>query len=432
MARAGLNYSGLFRGLHDISSSTVKETAVGTVPVKGTKRREIYSLHPAVIDQCFQLFTVSACRGLRRKYGAIAVPTFIQKIVVHATDDDLRVKAEITSMERGSFHGHLTARSGDRAVLTLKGFKASALTSDDGEESNTPLISELHWKPHRDFVQMAKHLHPQEDCPQAWPLLEELMLLCSMDHLEKIRVTKETSPHLVKLFHWMENIFNDYKQGRLPFLRPESRLEDLSNEARLARINEIVAQVARSKYGVNALAIHRLFLEASAIFAGDAHPLHILMKDNVLTGLYNIGDKLDFTDAVRTLAHTNPRLRVLEVGAGTGGTTHKVLSALISPYGERMYSSYLYTDISAGFMSTAKERFAAFEGMEYAALDISQDPVGQGLAEGTFDLIVGSNVVHATPKLKATLENLRRLLKPTGRLFLEELCPGQHHYFPCI
>lgn len=34
-------------------------------------------------------------------------------------------------------------------------------------------------------------------------------------------------------------------------------------------------------------------------------------------------------------------------------------------------------------------------------------------------------VLHATPSIKETLSNVRKLLKPGGRLFLQELSPGK-------
>ena len=83
------------------------------------------------------------------------------------------------------------------------------------------------------------------------------------------------------------------------------------------------------------------------------------------------------------------------MGAGTGGTTSKVLDALRTSYGERLYSSYTYTDISAGFFTAAKERFANFEAIHYATFDISKDPQQQGFEKNSYDLIIGYNVGYS-------------------------------------
>ena len=103
------------------------------------------------------------------------------------------------------------------------------------------------------------------------------------------------------------------------------------------------------------------------------------------------------------------RLRVLEVGAGTGGATSAVLPLLPA---ER--TTYVYTDVSAGFFGAAERRFAAYPFVDYRVLDVERDPAGQGFAAGGYDLVLASNVVHATRDLVATASHCRGLLAPGG------------------
>lgn len=56
-------------------------------------------------------------------------------------------------------------------------------------------------------------------------------------------------------------------------------------------------------------------------------------------------------------------------------------------------------------------------------LDISKDPIQQAFSVGQYDLIIASNILHATPYLSETLRNVKTLLKSDGRLLLQELCP---------
>ena len=104
-------------------------------------------------------------------------------------------------------------------------------------------------------------------------------------------------------------------------------------------------------------------------------------------------------------------LRVLEVGAGTGGTTGAVVEAL--PAGR---FEYVYTDVSAGFFAGAVERFGAGEGMEYRVLDVERDPVEQGFRAHGYDVVVAANVLHATRDVGESLGHCRRLLAPGGLL----------------
>ena len=109
------------------------------------------------------------------------------------------------------------------------------------------------------------------------------------------------------------------------------------------------------------------------------------------------------------------RLRVLEIGAGTGGTTGFVLPVLPP---ER--TDYVYTDLSAGFFATAESRYSAYPFVRYQTLDIEQDPVEQGFAPHQFDLVLAANVLHATRDLEESLGHIRQLLAPSGMLVLLE------------
>ena len=392
LTRIGLNYTGLFRGIRSLSAATSTNEATATVPALEVADGGRYSLHPAVIDQCFQVFTVAAARGLGKNMNQLVVPTFIGEMVISPSTLDLEVKAELDTMSRGAFVGGMAAQSGGLQVLHLKDFRTSALTSADEATEEHPLVSQLQWKPHSDFVDLSKHMHPLERQPKEWDLLEELIILCSLDHLERLRLIDGTPQHLAKFWDWMQQFVERYQSGANVFVSNDTHLEAMSSEQRLTRIEELAAEVSATRFAAFSKIIYRLFRAAPSVFTGETHPLHAMMEDNALTEFYNAGDVLDYAGAIRLIGNTTPRLRVLEVGAGTGGTTAKILQALKSSYGERLYSSFKYTDISSGFMTAAKQRFADAENIEYAVLDIGKDPVEQGFQPGSFDLIIGSNV----------------------------------------
>ena len=129
------------------------------------------------------------------------------------------------------------------------------------------------------------------------------------------------------------------------------------------------------------------------------------------------------SEAVRTLVATLPpgrRLRLIEIGAGTGSATAAVLPEL--PEGR---FDYMYTDISAGFFSEAEARFGDGGGcIEYRPLDIERDPIEQGFDLHGYDLAIASNVLHATRYLEETLAHCRKLLAPSGHLVALENLRG--------
>lgn len=397
LRRVGFNYTGLFEGMSSVSAATSSSEAKATVAAQAQgmvadgARCATYTLHPAVIDQCFQLFTVAACHGLRRNTSQLAVPTFIEQMVVSPSATNLDVTARInTQDESGSWTGDLVAYGDAVPVLSLKGMQTSVLTKPPTNDQ-VPLISQLEWKPHSDFVSLKTGLHPRTPRLREWPLLEELIMQCSFDHLEHIKPTEHTPEHLIKSLNWMKLYTDQYQSGMNVLISRDLGIQDMAHEQRLARINAIVADLSDSPDAVFSTAVYRLFIEAPALFAGESHALHVLLRDNVLSDFYD-AMSFDSVDAIRLMANTNPHLRVLEIGAGTGGTTASVLQALTSSFGERLYSLYSYTDISAGFMTAAKERFAGAPGIEYGVLDITKDPANQGFDLGSYDLIVAANV----------------------------------------
>ncbi|PKK49165.1 hypothetical protein CI102_7231 [Trichoderma harzianum] len=159
-----------------------------------------------------------------------------------------------------------------------------------------------------------------------------------------------------------------------------------------------------------------------SILRGELPALQVMMQDDMLTRLYAeaVPFRQTYSHLVTVtsqLAHRYPRLKVLEIGAGTGGASVHMLKELVG-----RCHSYTYTDISAGFFEAAQERFREYSSMmEWAVLDIERDPLGQGFEEHSFDVIMSSNALHATKSLKKTLANCRTLLKAGGYLILNEV-----------
>ena len=152
--------------------------------------------------------------------------------------------------------------------------------------------------------------------------------------------------------------------------------------------------------------------------SGDPTPADLYLKAPVARAANKM-----LRDAVRALLAGNPegrRLRVIEVGAGTGSATTYLLPEL--PEGQFLYT---YTDISAGFFAEAESRFGDGGGcIEYRPLDIEKEPVGQGFERHGYDLLIASNVLHATRDLPETLGHCLDLLAPSGTLVALENLSG--------
>ncbi|RNG36060.1 class I SAM-dependent methyltransferase [Streptomyces botrytidirepellens] len=114
-------------------------------------------------------------------------------------------------------------------------------------------------------------------------------------------------------------------------------------------------------------------------------------------------------------------LRILEVGAGVGGTTAPVLDALTGTE-----TDYLFTDVSRFFLSSSRAAFAGRPGLRFAVLDINVAPADQGMTAGSRDVILAANVLHNARHIGSALAGLRELLEPDGLLVLVESC--REHY----
>ncbi len=196
-----------------------------------------------------------------------------------------------------------------------------------------------------------------------------------------------------------------------------------------ARAGEMAARYA---HGTTEIGLFRRSADALAdVLQGRMDPLTLLFSSGEPTAadLYlkapvaRAANQM-LADATAALLRALPegrRLRVLEVGAGTGSATAAVLPEL--PEGRY---NYTYTDISAGFFAEAESRFGGAEAaIDYRVLDIEKDPVEQGFDRHGYDLVIASNVLHATRYLNETLAHCLEVLAPSGQLVALENLRGQ-------
>ncbi|AEO64805.1 polyketide synthase [Thermothielavioides terrestris NRRL 8126] len=149
--------------------------------------------------------------------------------------------------------------------------------------------------------------------------------------------------------------------------------------------------------------------EGRALVAG-------LYCDHVFNKM-NYQQMADFVeDLVSKLPPGQGPLRILEMGAGTGGTT-----LYLAPLLERLQVpvEYLFTDISPSMVGAAKKKFAKYPFMKFMTHDMEK-PVPAELL-GTQHIVVASNAVHATRDLVKTGINIRNALRPDGFLMMLEM-----------
>jgi SAM-dependent methyltransferase len=150
--------------------------------------------------------------------------------------------------------------------------------------------------------------------------------------------------------------------------------------------------------------------------------LEDVLPRGALTQVHEFLGQLDRREFIQMLSHSKPNLRILEIGTGNGVSLHRdILAELTRPDGEVLCAKYTLT--APGYVvATTQEKI--FPNMEFASLDISEDPFEQGFEEGGYDLIIAVNALHGCKNIQESLVNLRKLLRFDGRLLLQELCPS--------
>jgi SAM-dependent methyltransferase len=109
-------------------------------------------------------------------------------------------------------------------------------------------------------------------------------------------------------------------------------------------------------------------------------------------------------------------VRILEVGAGTGGTTRRLAAALASA---GVSVRYTFTDISPTLVAKAKNTLKQHTWIEYATFNLEKE-VPEAF-RGQFDVVIGTNCVHATSNSTASCRRLRETLTPGGIIVLSEV-----------
>ena len=422
MRKIGLMYGPAFRGLTDISAGITDNVASARIIDQPRPGQSSYPFHPTSLDWVFQALSVAAHNGVPRRFDKMCLPAYIQELYITSGGEKIHMNLHTQTIPGGAFAGFACGVSEGKVRFLLKGMKLTPFDDASAQvDEGSHGAVHLEWRPDIDFLEASSLLNPMEDIKEGHRTVEKLSLLCSMQHMQAMSSMQTSLTHLNAYRDWTEKRIAIARRGENPLLPLVAELFSLDSSQRQAIIEDIMVNSRGQRTEAPTNAIYVVYKSMLGLYEGKVDVLEELLKDNVLTNLYNFLNA-DCHDFIQLLGHSKPNLKILEIGAGTGGLTALILEGLKTSYGERMYSKYTYTDISAGFFVAAKDRFQDFPGIEYAVLDISQDPVAQGFEAGTYDLIIASNVLHATPKLHTTLTHCRTLLHPQGRLFLQELC----------
>ncbi len=170
------------------------------------------------------------------------------------------------------------------------------------------------------------------------------------------------------------------------------------------------------------------------ILAGKIPATDILFPDSsmrLVEGIYKNNTVSDYFNEVLTETITaymeerlerepTARIRIIEIGAGTGGTSAGVFRKL-KPYREHI-QEYCYTDISKAFLIHAEKEYGRENPyLTYEIFNVEMPAAGQKVSIGGYDIAIAANVLHATKNIRQTLRNTKAILRKNGLVLLNEI-----------
>ena len=444
MSLLGLDYGPTFANLK--RASVGPKVCVGTISIPDTAATMPMGfqypviIHPATLDSLFHgLFAALAADAGPLKDPM--VPIFLEELFVASSassDPDHRLTVYTSTdskKESRQVNASMTAFSEDstdgKPVVTIKGLTCTTLASDAPEQIAAEPKSIAYnpkWEADVDLLsaddvadlcadtqQPASEKGIIQDLEQAgyYHMAHALQTVPSENVENMLHYHK-------RLWACMKTFVAAVEEEQLSM--PTASWKTTSAAERAAHIKKVTASGAEGN-----LLCH-IGTNLPIILGREADALQLMMEEGRLDAYYkeNVRFNCNYQAAAKyfdLLGHKNPHMRILEVGSGTGGATLPILQALGGANEDLpRFAKFDFTDISSGFFDTAKEKLEAWSHLiNYGKLNIEEDPEPQGYETGSYDVVVAANVLHATKSMQETMNNVRKLLKPGGKLILIEL-----------
>ncbi|KAB8264716.1 hypothetical protein BDV32DRAFT_145394 [Aspergillus pseudonomiae] len=443
----GLHFGKTFQGLRSIHQHELTVAFETMIPdtraCMPAFKESDYVMHPATLDAFFQSMMIAVPR-LDTVENQVWVPTgagylFISNSVDRRYGATLKglVESSITGIREMKTSVLIRDRQEESALpaVIIDDFKLTGLGSTHKTpESSDVLSSKLYaapvWKPDVELVdgQMLRKMSRIEDdhvgmvqfCAMSDNLIKQMCRLA----LAKLGpcINASLPHHLLKYAEWMHKRCGYKATG---VITPP----DIANSCNTCRpsFEPLDFESFIELYPVDGQLAQRVYLALSAIFAQETTPIATLRQDDLLDKAYQDTYGLQVhSEHMQTWfelkAHKQPTLRVIEIGGGTASSTLPLLQRLSQDGSETpLFSSWTFTDISAGWFESAKTVLRDWEGrVEYKVLDIDRDPIEQGFEAGSYDVVLAVNVLHATKSIHRTLQHCHTLLKAGGNLIMGE------------
>ncbi len=461
----GIDYGTSFQGIQKLWRGSNQAIAQIKLPQELTAAITDYQFHPALLDAALQVIGHTLPEEITQTYLPIGVDQL--KVYGHPRLS-LWAYASVTqplveSEQSWTTQVTLVSEEGE-IIATVEGLRVKKAAPVALLETEPELITnwlyEVEWRTKGRLGRLLPPdylLTPVEVQQQLSSTLTELATQVDDDNSKKI-LTELEKLSVDYVVHALQETGWPYQPGeRFSLDAATQRLGIVSSQRRLFnRMLQILAEVGivketqqqwlalqtlekvnldgksqtlLSQYP-NAVAeltlLNRCASQLSGVLRGVQDPVQLVFPEGDLTTATQLYQESPVAKVMNTLVQKaitkaieklpqQRGIRLLEIGAGTGGTTSYIL-----PHLPPNQTEYVFTDIGALFTTKAQEKFRDYPFIRYQTLDIEVDPVNQGFKEHQYDVIIAANVLHATTSLKQTLSHVQKLLAPGGMLVLLE------------
>jgi acyl transferase domain-containing protein/NADPH:quinone reductase-like Zn-dependent oxidoreductase/SAM-dependent methyltransferase len=450
----GLTYGPLFQGLKEINiDPDAPGQAAGVVEVTNTAiaNQEGFEhnrlLHPATLDNLLQLALAGIGGHALEKLDGAMVPTYLSEMHISAdiTAQTGNLLNVVVSTERsGSRETRVKMSAFDpitlQPVIRMNDCSFVAIDSSNRSFGSTKPVPKLCYKPvwepdieffeWSDLNQELRAAQQSQNHPKDVQQLELIAYYFIDQALLEVHDDEVATmlPHHQKFHQNLKKLRDAVMTTNHPHQTAEWL--ELHTATTRAKLQTLTSYYKHHETAYDGKLLVRIGEALPLIFRQTVDPLALMTQENLLEKYYTtaVGMPDIYVQVSRylgMLSHKFPDLDYLEIGAGTGGATIPTLEGLTNCDGLHVgprLRSYAFTDISSYFLERAAEKFENFRHfMTFKKLDVEKDPEAQGFDSASYDVIVAANVLHATSDINRTLSNVRKLLRPGGRLVLLEM-----------
>lgn len=437
-----MRYGPPFRVLSGMHADPTRKLATARLNLKSTTGivkggESHYPIHPASIDGLLQLGMISCQGGQIETVKSALMPVHISNLYLRNSrnDDDWALATASGELRglRGAYAQVQLRDQSDQLLLDISSVRYTRHMDESHyvEKGNqrAPFSSpfaRLEWKPdiRSMTARQALKVFPPPQNSSMESLLHPMQAIATVivnDIYEifagRHDLVTSTSDHIAHFLAWVRRRVEQEDTALMP------KVKKMSAQGRLDWLTEAYGITEGQ---IESKAVKLLHENMEDILYERRNGVDVLMENGLYADLFQNSQFLtsaydELFRVLECLGHANPDQNILEVGAGTGCATRVAVRALTNAgdHNIKQYSGYAFTDISPDFLTSARESMSAFRDMSFSVLDIAKDPMEQGY-QAVYDTIIASYCLHATPNIKETLSNCRKLLKPGGKLVLVE------------